>query len=404
MVDIHVKKINSKNGEKYTYSMGLDQPVKVLREKVAADLDTEPGVVKLIFKGRFLKDEMDLAMASLIDGSVVHFMCSSAKPAQKSKDTAVVGEANSGPSEDGSEIPSNRDPIMELLSNLPGGNDPEVSNEMRAMMQDPEQMRQMMQVANNPQLRLEYMRNMDRALSNIESVPGGFNALASMMQNLDSHSGDAEGQGLEGSPAVNPFSRLFPTEGSVNENPMPNPWHQNPSSRTSGLSGIPDLSSLRNMPSISGMDSSALLNSNMEQITEEMRRHFESMDEEERVQAVRSALSGMNDILRQIGGAQNQDSGRGSEQFEQMLSEFNRLTSQIQGGDLSALESLLRGSASMPSVPRRDLSEAEISEKTEQLRNMGFVDDNANRRALQMSNGDLNSAVEILLSMNSMNF
>jgi hypothetical protein len=48
------------------------------------------------------------------------------------------------------------------------------------MLQDPEMLRQSMEMARNPALRDEMVRNQDQALRNVESMPGGFNALRQM--------------------------------------------------------------------------------------------------------------------------------------------------------------------------------------------------------------------------------
>ena len=47
---------------------------------------------------------------------------------------------------------------------------------------------------------------------------------------------------------------------------------------------------------------------------------------------------------------------------------------------------------------RQPIYEEERSEKNQQLQSMGFLDEQANRRALHMSNGDIHAAVDLLLS------
>lgn len=49
--------------------------------------------------------------------------------------------------------------------------------ELGHALNNPDVIRQAMQVIRNPAMMQEMMRNYDRALSNLESVPGGFNAL-----------------------------------------------------------------------------------------------------------------------------------------------------------------------------------------------------------------------------------
>jgi hypothetical protein len=94
----------------------------------------------------------------------------------------------------------------------------------------------------------EQIRNMDRAMSNIESMPGGFNALRQFhdsMQPLEEAASEA--------PAPdNPFAALFQPggggagtgsggaaqqpAGAPNEAPLPNPWAA-PSGGGGGVAG-----------------------------------------------------------------------------------------------------------------------------------------------------------------------
>lgn len=53
------------------------------------------------------------------------------------------------------------------------------------MLQDPALMRQAMDAARNPALMREMMRNADRARANLESVPGGFDALQQFYTNVE---------------------------------------------------------------------------------------------------------------------------------------------------------------------------------------------------------------------------
>lgn len=60
----------------------------------------------------------------------------------------------------------------------------ESNPEMRRAMEDPETLRTMMAAGTNPNLMAELQRNQDRALSNIEGMPGGFNALRRMYTDI----------------------------------------------------------------------------------------------------------------------------------------------------------------------------------------------------------------------------
>ncbi|KAL0606984.1 Ubiquilin-1 [Plecturocebus cupreus] len=57
---------------------------------------------------------------------------------------------------------------------------PEISH----MLNNPDIMRQTLELARNPAMMQEMMRNQDRALSNLESIPGGYNALRRMYTDI----------------------------------------------------------------------------------------------------------------------------------------------------------------------------------------------------------------------------
>ncbi|KAJ7307566.1 hypothetical protein JRQ81_009592 [Phrynocephalus forsythii] len=113
---------------------------------------------------------------------------------------------------------------------------PEISH----MLNNPELMRQTMELARNPAMMQEMMRNQDRALSNLESIPGGYNALRRMYTDIQEPMFSAAREQF----GNNPFSSL--AEGSDSQNapplrtenrePLPNPWSPTPGSQSQGAS------------------------------------------------------------------------------------------------------------------------------------------------------------------------
>jgi ubiquilin len=118
------------------------------------------------------------------------------------------------------------------------------------VLNDPSIMRQTFEAVRNPELMREMMRNTDRAMSNIESSPEGFNMLRRMYETVQEPFLNATTMGSEGDRNSNPFSALLgnqgsnqardsaangttrasdPTSGSPapNTNPLPNPWGSN---------------------------------------------------------------------------------------------------------------------------------------------------------------------------------
>ncbi|XP_030003056.1 ubiquilin-4 [Sphaeramia orbicularis] len=100
---------------------------------------------------------------------------------------------------------------------------PEISH----MLNNPELMRQTMELARNPAMMQEMMRNQDRALSNLESIPGGYNALRRMYTDIQEPMFSAAREQF----GSNPFSALGGGSDSgaqpsrtENREPLPNPW------------------------------------------------------------------------------------------------------------------------------------------------------------------------------------
>ncbi|KAE8282039.1 Ubiquilin-4 Ataxin-1 interacting ubiquitin-like protein [Larimichthys crocea] len=117
---------------------------------------------------------------------------------------------------------------------------PEISH----MLNNPELMRQTMELARNPAMMQEMMRNQDRALSNLESIPGGYNALRRMYTDIQEPMFSAAREQF----GSNPFSALGGTSDSgvqpsrtENREPLPNPWgppnSSNPSEGGGGTTG-----------------------------------------------------------------------------------------------------------------------------------------------------------------------
>ncbi|KAM3824920.1 ubiquilin-4 isoform 2-T2 [Vipera latastei] len=140
---------------------------------------------------------------------------------------------------------------------------PEISH----MLNNPELMRQTMELARNPAMMQEMMRNQDRALSNLESVPGGYSALRRMYTDIQEPMFSAARDQF----GSNPFSALSGSSDTPNaqpvrtENrePLPNPWNPVPASQGQELEneGGPEPVPGRSTPTVSnplGVNAAAL--------------------------------------------------------------------------------------------------------------------------------------------------
>lgn len=112
-----------------------------------------------------------------------------------------------------------------------------------------------MELARNPSMLQELMRSHDRALSNLESIPGGYSALRRMYRDIQEPMLAAATNGR------NPFAALVenssnqdlqnPQQGQENRDPLPNPWNQSqndsgtvPQNQSRGLLDSPGMQSL----------------------------------------------------------------------------------------------------------------------------------------------------------------
>merc|ERR1712156_855337 len=115
--------------------------------------------------------------------------------------------------------------------------------EIGHMLNNPNILRQTMEVARNPAMLQELMRNQDRAMSNLESIPGGQSALQRMYRDIQEPMLNAA-QDQFGS---NPFQALSrnndgsTTRPTTDENnaPLPNPWSQSSNSSTGSSANRP---------------------------------------------------------------------------------------------------------------------------------------------------------------------
>uniref|UniRef100_A0A2K5I7K3 Ubiquilin-4 n=1 Tax=Colobus angolensis palliatus TaxID=336983 RepID=A0A2K5I7K3_COLAP len=105
---------------------------------------------------------------------------------------------------------------------------PEISH----MLNNPEIMRQTMELARNPAMMQEKMRNQDRALSNLESIPGGYNTLCRVYMDIQelmfSAAREQFGNNSFSSLAGNSDSSSSQPLWTENREPLPNPWSPSP--------------------------------------------------------------------------------------------------------------------------------------------------------------------------------
>ncbi|CAK0751892.1 hypothetical protein CVIRNUC_002103 [Coccomyxa viridis] len=327
-------------GEKLSLEVTPKQTIAELKAAVATQCDIPAENQRLIYKGQVLKDEKTIEDYALAADHVLHLVkgralggasgTSSAAPASQAANGSIAssgalpglggaegmgamgGLGNMGGMGGVSNMMNNpemmaqmmQSPIMqsmlndpEMLRNMvqstPGMSEVMDRNpEFRQMLSNPEVLRESMRLAANPALMREHMRNTDRAVSNIESHPEGFNALRRMYENIEEPLRNAAAQ--ETTPtaaggAANPFASLFGNMGGAplaagpatsgapsapptsapavpNTNPLPNPWAPPAASGASAASGLPLGAGMGSMPGggMFGMPAPADLASNLQ--------------------------------------------------------------------------------------------------------------------------------------------
>ncbi|CAO2624577.1 UBQLN2 [Lemmus lemmus] len=111
---------------------------------------------------------------------------------------------------------------------------PEISH----LLNNPDIMRQTLEIARNPAMMQEMMRNQDLALSNLESIPGGYNALRRMYTDIQEPMLNAAQEQFGGNPFATVGSSSSSVEGTQpsrteNRDPLPNPWAPPPATQSS---------------------------------------------------------------------------------------------------------------------------------------------------------------------------
>jgi len=97
--------------------------------------------------------------------------------------------------------------------------------EVASTLNNPDMMRQTLELMRNPGAMQEMMRNYDRAVSNLEAIPGGMGHLQRIYRDIQEPMLNAATEGM----GRNPFQSLAggtgtSQQGHLNSEPLPNPW------------------------------------------------------------------------------------------------------------------------------------------------------------------------------------
>lgn len=242
------------------------------KKQVAEAFEAEPEQLCLIFAGKILKESDTLKTHNIKDGLTVHLVIK-APPREDAEGTrrapadisatpfglnqlgglAGLESLGVGPgtfmdlqSRMQSELMGNPDlmrtvldnPLVQQMMNNPETmrslitSNPQMQElmqrnpEISHMLNNPELLRQTMELARNPAMLQELMRSHDRAISNLESVPGGYSALQRIYRDIQEPILNAtSSSNLYATPGTGGGGTgENPQQGRENNAALPNPW------------------------------------------------------------------------------------------------------------------------------------------------------------------------------------
>ncbi|GET03330.1 ubiquitin domain-containing protein DSK2b-like isoform X1 [Rhizophagus clarus] len=271
-------KFRPSNGDGFDYSFDPGQlTVRQLKEELVLHTTIPADNMRLVYSGRVLKDEDMVDLYGVKEGHTIHVVRGAANRASEQASNVIPtssGQRNINSATANSPFGMNPfgnfdQDLMRSMMNSPMIrhllSNPEIvrtmvmqNPTMRQMIErnpeighiinDPSFIRQTMDMARNPELMREMMRNNDRALANLETIPGGFNHLRRMYHTLQEPLESAGRNNDQSSEAAN--RRLAemlnverPPQGRINNTPLPNPWaprnnNNNPSTSSANTTNL----------------------------------------------------------------------------------------------------------------------------------------------------------------------
>ncbi|KAF9109712.1 Ubiquilin-4 [Mortierella sp. AM989] len=468
--------IRPSSGSTFTTAISIESTVLQLKEKLATP-DLPVASIRLVYSGRVLKDEDQLSTYSIKEGHTIHMVKSASNRANEQAVQTVRPLNNnsaSGPEgfdEQGlmatlldnpaiRDMMANPEVVRRMMMANPQTREVMENNpEVAQMLNDPSFLRQSLDMARNPKLMKQALRNNDRALSNLEMIPGGFNHLRRMYHSVQE---PMEASRSAPEPSTDDLNAQFaarlnadtsPHAGELNTTALPNPWAPPRQSNTARASPM-----FPGMPGTSGNSASSLGGLNLfanpfagleapntgapgqSANTQASQNPFGAMMNQRTggmggmggmgggPQASPFGLQGMGEGFPPMGN--NPEMFQQMMQFQQMMRQMQQQQQQpISQPPMTGFPSFANMFRGMPpladptassnassTTPRPTLNIADSTEadtttpSTQQLeerfesqlaslRDMGFSDNSRNVRALLASGGDVHSAIEFLLRM-----
>ncbi|KAJ1953890.1 hypothetical protein IWQ62_005889 [Dispira parvispora] len=251
-------RIRLTTGDQFTVqNMSETSRMSDLRDRCAEHTSIPPEAMRFVFAGKILDMDQTLDHYHISDGSTVRLVRRPDMPESTAGDSTVPTAGNpkvvdherfelqrvrgqmmfynifSNPELRDLFLKAN--PAIERLFD----NNPELA---RAIM-DPFTQEQSRLVSQNPSVMREIHRNNDRAMANLEMMPGGYNQLLSMYRSFQE---PMENACTPQRPSTDELNEQFardlrvtqPDKSDVNQSPLPNPWTQRQTSNPFRLLGL----------------------------------------------------------------------------------------------------------------------------------------------------------------------
>jgi len=240
--------------------------VEELKEQIAGRVELPQDNIRLVCAGRIWENAHTVGSYGASEGSVVHCLNNPPKQAPAAASQTLVaadplqqmlgggGMAAPAPSGDPmqqmmaqaqqqmtqnpemmqqilnspmvQQMMSNPDTIRAMARLNPQLNQlMEQRPEIARLLEDPEMLQQSMRMMANPALMREMTRNADRAIGQLDAMPGGHNALRRAHEEYADPLFDAiTGRSATGEEVTSTANYTQSTEGNPNTEALPNPW------------------------------------------------------------------------------------------------------------------------------------------------------------------------------------
>lgn len=456
-INIFIK--TAKEKEKHRLTVDEDVTIDQLRKMTAAGFGEKPEDLSFIFAGKIMKHGDSLKAYKVKDGSTVYMVIKQNKPAGAPQNTStsstfaaadLYGNLESTLTNFESILNPNfvelqqqihnsaNNSLINILTNSMMQNPDNMRSvmtnnsqlrelmdrnpEINHMLNNPEVLRQSLELARNPAMVQELMRSNDRALSNLESMPGGFNALQRMYRDIQEPILNATVEQFSRTPSTalpTTTEPVNPQQGTENRDALPNPWSvslltpasptgsetnqntQNPKSpEPPNLSGLfsgtdqsnPFHSLLTNPETVREMLSAPAIQGIMQQLLSnpallQQMGNLNFLQDPAQAQNVTELLSSYTNLMRNdsnipdpLSNSSAQLANANNRQAEDLSQIYARLLSQLNSNN------------------NEPASEERYRLQLGQLAEMGFNNREANLEALVATSGDVNSAIERLIS------